>query len=1427
MSFLSVSLEYLQYLKYIRYIKYTPQLPSILSLTYTKVMTIRKEAKTYQTIHSIRLSMQNSIREKSYLSEHFMTYFKDPKEEGAPYIKFETEPYQVSSIKKLINAMYHAEQALLIFESEGKTDAEAVGFMLRNSLTLINDGYEAMQTSAESGLELMILMKPHLDRIYKHIKEVKDLFPKEMGFKNYKIDGLEQALTIKSNASKLEKVGQLFGVVMEQANQEKPNDYALFASVISTFPNLFETAKTQLETFSKNPIYIEAGLASKNYEELTVEAERLLKAIQGINFSTLYDPTNLANYYRLVTQLLTLWNVSIIRFKELDITSHKIIKELLFKLKVSLFSPLMQIVDRIESTFLLKAGFLSDASLSNAESYYLQIVAQVDFVKFESDVLGCQVMSLVDDDFMQLRLDALRINMDEHDINEILIKEVVENAYKNLYQLLADNESDHLAEMPVDVKKEILKNYLLVQNYVRQINPTLDVSVIKFLKQARRQDDVSISGNLIWLMSRLKNYATQSTRLFDVNAELVRVKSSLSNVISQHKHTMTFQYNIEKKINQCVIIQLEKHTSQPKGTFFSSPLLTGDVNERLVEAMNTNGCISPKDYFQLYRKLENQKCLFKDAQSSYNIFVVHLGENKEIDINRFSQADKEVLRREYKKFQPFLLSFLGEKGHSLNEELVLFLNPNFKKSATAMLFSPPNQLDKAVFIHRTEKFNEKVQLRISALENQSNAVYQLGTLEHQDTDIIKDLNLLSESERAQYLVKAKGAFGLLKKVKVNFKIYLSYLDENAILSLSKEQHDGVPYPEVEDDSVSHKTPAQILAVKRLRNIVYYIESAITELGYLDNIDWLSGVKNTSGLNYIYKGLYVGCMIRAFLSLGSTYSNSNAFQCDPYLFTLEKQLFSVVGDLKEIFPVFKKEDKDVILKDDEQLDNKEINPKLALFIDCLYQLPGRIKQLSTKQPISQECIVQQSENSLDMKKRVISLVEKSNSWIKLLWALPEISKVFDALRSQLNTVSGKSYAAISENLKEIKTSCYLEIISKGASLEMQLCLKTGTIIKQSEMILDELFHSFLDKMELSDNVRLMIKNDANYFSQQGSNLEALADDITLKLKEINKKIRALSVIDKNIRKIKKSRQYLSFILSDDVIKETQEFLTNFNLIKSELKLKYKYNALKDETLKHAIIDDDDVLDEIDKLCTALNRLKLNQKATLTLEKKASVKQLQYLKEAKVLKQATFIKEIDVFLPNVYKRLLERLQSNNNKILTHLNVKYNKEMLTFLDEKKESILNSARKKPSIIEEDIERELSLLEAQFERSHLTSYQILDKIFSAIISYRKKLRSHSFNVETLESLKSKTACLAQLEYIIKNDGKSVSTRLVEIENLFEKDDFKQTISASMSYSLLSFEWFVSWYEYVLNCLYLSKSMEEQFIETIEAKLSYQSYGKM
>lgn len=1372
----------------------------------------RKEYSTL--VNDIRAEVLHKILDKTLLSPHLVAYFETYSTVGVPFKDYSEEPNHVSQVKKLVNALYHAECFLKNIENGSFYELLSWLKLLFAVRKLVFHLYEAVSLSTHLDIDLYELIKPQLNALEPVLRGCQPYFPKRELIKEYEFPDVEALLGVDRQATLSFKAGQVTGMAVSQLRPTDRYDYHFLTSLSAKIPHLIDKIRKKIASLGDVAREIELEIPADDLENLEKEADKLLAAIKKIQNRSMLNPANIIQYISIIKRLLAITNCVLYQVTQLNKTSHKSIKAWLHRVKYLIIPQLMMLADNIEEALILKPGLISQRLLDVFNEYYQAMLAKIDFVDFRHDETGCRVAYLVDDVFTEERLKPTQIRIDTCYKREIRLNQT-HSAWQAFIKVLSEHRSCHLAELPSSVKQRLMAHYKLVQSYVVLKDPDLDEQVVKFLVQTPRSQDTTLRGRLKMPFIHLKNYLTVNTGYFDFNQKVLAIADDVFALIRKELNTVAFRLALNKSIvkqvkeqrEQCLTDALKQQKFLHLLTLYQEDPFYFDVAPN-IETKES------EDFLQLYCDINNKKNNLKQAYLAYQAFIALLDKFSHAYLDEYDAPTRARLRRLYARFQPLLVNTLGKEGVLLDRQIVVLLNapivmhdelgkPRQLMSVNKELFKQMTQLPiQKVVSHYFEYYQRKSKELLGA----SFRCHQLALQQ-------KKLEVATEKERRHYLVKAKIASQKIAEIRKTFDAYLAFLNPH-VAELIKTASSGLPFPELNDELRKHTVPAQVMAIKRLKNALYYAEQAIIALEELNDKSWHA--------TYVYKvTLFV-------VNIYNIYDMAMPIMHDPYLQTLQQELcvaFEFYKNKVDEVNGLDKIERTVVGKHIPITIKEEEGYKSTLhqLINILYLSPLTLRkatepEMAIKANKSEELITADC-----MYHRILEVVESSNQWTRLLLNLPEVISIASFLKSRLDQLMVSSYSAVNLYLKEIKTYLFASLLEKADRLEKELALKSGTITQQLQLILDELYRGFLHSLTIEDSQKVLLATDVSFMDQRVHALQQGLHEANMNRQFAQTILEHIGTFNQAAGIWQRTKHLFGLLAyGESAATASIDLISSYRALSPQL-------CAYDRALVSGFISEKSDITEahLEQVKNALIRLYSEVKyqyENFTLEIKILQSKQDYLQDVEQKLLAERKQRLSSYIEEKITKHCMVLTAKHQEIYL-LEADYNASFIDAVSAVRSDILKEAIEKPEWVDKIICRRLAQVKRIHDEQKWQAYVQVNQVLSLCARAKLRWQKEATSLVCKNALIKRFEAINQLENIIEQADVPIIKRLFLLKQQVMSPIFRERLIDPLHYKPLSWAWVCDWIQRLLSVLRLSKTFEQRFVETINVPTHTQDIG--
>jgi hypothetical protein len=642
----------------------------------------------YEVVRGFRQVVQGRLEGREW-SRRVHPYLVGYHAEGVPFLNFERDPGPISQIKKIVNALYHTECALLVVEAidvdhllVGTTENSTVSTLLTVPI----------QSTLEHVYELCRLMThPDVDLNAAFAPEWAVLMPLLNQFSSnilaYSADAnaflAEHQIDLSNPTGIIHQAGVLSGMALNQLRPgQKKRDYQRITEFSAELPAYIEQMTSYIREFSTEAVEYGPGINREKLNELEGAAIRLLHSIEGLRTGGplgLLLPLNALNYVHITRHIYTLGKSIVEEMGNLSVASQDFICSQLRELKYKL-AEIVAVADKVEEELMMDNGVLSYALMRHMEPFYEGLVYLVeDFVDFTEK--GPELKILQDVSFTDRRLETTYLRQAERESDQWLLEEQIPVIHA-FFNALESHRERRLSELSQEVKFELIALYRVVQPYVAQLDVALSNQIIRGL-HAAIPDAPGEWSRVLTFVNQLTNHAFDSyvADYPDQVARFLRFRPRLMDALEKQKATYQFRRQLNEDLIQYVYDSMDELNLYPmkskKDSFAvdesvvlgsSGPFLSA-TNHSWMQPLTSESALMEKFFRGLTReqarmmsqlhevRLEKWRQSTKEAGAAREFLALLLNEAREKPIHQLV-GQHEELRQLYHVFQPIMVRAL-------------------------------------------------------------------------------------------------------------------------------------------------------------------------------------------------------------------------------------------------------------------------------------------------------------------------------------------------------------------------------------------------------------------------------------------------------------------------------------------------------------------------------------------------------------------------------------------------------------------------------------------------------------------------------------------------------------------------------------------------------------------------------------------------
>lgn len=1345
---------------------------------YIKLLESFKQNQFSKLIEKIHSKVIETLK-SGHFNPRLAPYLEKINKDGVPFTDFDLDPENISQIKKLINALYHARLAFLDLENidVGKLDRKTYSDLKLLYNNTIHQAYQAGYLITNLDVDLQDMFKEELALLLPVIGQLQ-------AFAHEHSESTMQLAESLKDFPISYKLGEISGIAVEQM-QPNPGDwdYKFLTQFSAVLPGYIEQLTQYIQKYSSQIKEKEPTLNNEKLEELQNAALKLLNDLEHLKGNDFFISLKVLKYIHIIRNIITLATSSIEQMGHFSDSSQDVIRDNLAQLKYEVLPTLFGLVDKIEDNAMLKPGTLSIPLMEKIKPLYdLLIYYASKPVNFKEK--GEELLSIEDPRFLALRLERTYKRID--DANKAIFKiqkaqEALDNFYEILNNPLYNNLPIH--QLPQEIKKQLITHYKIISPYMMNVDVDLNILLIDSLQGSESWSSF-LSKPWRWLRGQLPP---------DHASFVIAQKEALQTLITKKK--VTHQFHID--LNRDLIESVHKQTNlalfpySEKTNVFTideaSALnhANGATKELQFKLENGHNLLTNPENLtsdqalDLYQWYRNKQEKFRVANKAYNEFIEILKKQTQkmakskgqvLHLNSLDKETKAKCRNLYNIFQPYFINGIPPELRASAISFDKFLVHSFSDD-TSVYNAPAVDL--------FEKMDEHFQIYFTEIDLQWNKkskqylkwAQEKFTSENSSTKLEHDK--ITES-RAHHLIKHTNFSKYISEFRTELNQVIS-LFNNAMRTELQQKSTGIPYPELEDKNKELTQSKQVVAIKRIFNSLYHVEKIMLQLEKLD----------TRSL----ESIYVYHLIKAYDHINEIKKLALKLSEDPHFKLIGSELLekaqTLIATIQEHSDAYQVSPLEVPYNKDIQYN------ALWYTLNAFYISPKHIRSLRNKNYLTTEEL---NELHLKAKKGTVTIeniIKSSNSYFRLFLQTPAMYSLYREMTNKLNEFISTSHDAVMNNLDQFRSKIFTPMLMEADEWEDKLGLMPGTISGPLKTIIDEYYKGLLHPLELHSKTHIQMICDKAPIEQR----------IKITNKKLESATQHLDKLEKNYKHIIKLYELTQSLnnfkggflpASPSVIKFTEEQLIQtykkalYKLVKLQKRLPpnsdpdpkdYELDTLLNSGLKEY----EPKLTLLKSLITSSYHHYLGLKATYQMKTNIATEKLKYLNELKLTQEKADLLYIEEYTTESFNKQMNAL-CNRHIGLQYTDKEYRTKLREYLLSFKDDIIKKSKFKDDI-NLTIKKLLKEKIKNFEKDNFVKYYHLDAVRVALAQFKNYFSLSTLAIErnnsifeSEETLAKKTELINKLVDISENETLAIDERVKQISVQVKNPNFERII---------------------------------------------------
>lgn len=1321
-------------------------------------------------------------------------YIKEINAEGVPFTNFGTDPDSVWRIKTFLNALYYARLTFLDLENIDirKWDRSLAHLQLVYSNT-IQSAYQASYLLTHLDLDLNDIFGAE----YQLIKPILTEYTQKL---------FEQAQPLvapfKSNPASY-TVGVISGIAINQmktSNNEGDLDYEFITQFSALLPSYLEHFTNKIKEFSSNYIEDEPAINQEKLLELQNAGQHLLSEINQLKTNNVFLPLKFLNYIHIIRNVITLSITIFEQIKNLSNSTQDAIRDKLRLIKYTLLPQLFGLVDKIEDQLLLKPGILSKPLMKELNRLYDLIIyyasGPVDF-----DEKGEELLRIEDSKFINLRLEQTYKRIEAANKKTFKIKFIIQ-AFNKFFDVLDDYPNITVSQLPIDVKRKLIKYYKVLHPYFTQFDAALNNAIIDGLNNP--QSWMSYVGKMVHTPADqiapllAKRDALYELLVKDKNSETFHIKLN-NQLIHSVKNTdlSLFPFVQEpraagSKIDDVFI--LDEATAFKLGkreNWAWANLADGSIILDLANQANLDN-ISSDQALDLVEWYTRKSAKIMSARDTYDAFLDLLKKNGHPQAIIMNDEAKEQCRKLYYILQPYFVSSLKESEEviTFDKEFTHFITNKSKQTEfKAPLLEKNDQFFQEFFTEHDLRWKDRIEF--------FNTLATLTYTREQDTVVlVKDTN-----PRADFVIQHTRYSKFAHQFRN--KVYLLTEHLNQPMQAQLKQKPGLPFPELEEELQPLAQPQQVLALKRIFNSLYHLEGIALELEKLQKVSSKATYTPQKLHNKYQKATYVSHLLAGYNHLNEIIHAIKQLAVDPHFSPLVEELTEHAREGLALF----NQHTEPYTTDPIQVGNGEELAYNSIWyvLNAFYIAPQHIRQLRQLHHTSPKELSALQNEAKEMTQKIELVITNSHSYFRLFLQTSNMFALYNGLKAKFYEFIHTTHEAVSSNLDQFRSEIFTPMLLEADRYEAKLGLMPGVLSGPLKQITDTYFKGLINPMGLDSKTHITLVCDQAPFAQRRAPIQKQLNKAHA---ELNVQTKEAALFDSLLERISEYKHSCDAYYPDLTVADARKkLIAEYKLMLPRLVKMRQLIAITpsaedvdrklDQLLNAETNEYDPKFDHLFALVKAATYYYAGLKATQVMNTDTAEAQLNYLDELENKQLAEDALFVQQYAENSFTKQMETL-CNSHVGLQYIHKQYSKELCAYLLLLKESIVKKSITTENI-DQDIKQSLVEYTNTFEQQNFEEFHQLDAtraVLAQFITYfstaRIAIDDKKSVFESQRTLARKTALINHLVVVADEGFLSIAEHMKHIQNSQkppqEKEDLIQQLKQYEQHQHLTIE---------------------------------------
>ena len=1031
---------------------------------YPKLPLVKPIFESFQEMNlsiffrSLRENMLAKIKQSDLMSLQLSRHF----EGYVPFVNVDRRPEdvvpeQVSQLKKILNALYHAEQCFSLIEQHPPILSTSSVYSLYSLYTEVSThAHELIQITSSLDVNLTSYFSGEIAQLSSWIRICRQ-------YAGPKAASLLDGSTWGNMQKKATAIGHYAGMATDKLQPHTgQTDFHFLTTFVGVLSGHLSALTDQIRSYASPSAERTPLITQERLAELTLSADELYRKMTQLQASGVSDPMSFGAMlkhpfvYQEIFGHITALSTSILaQMQKVNEGTQEAILHQLSELKNKHLLDLFCFIDKIELYGAFKPGALSKPILIYLKTWYELLVTQahsvVDIHQVRPDLLVIE-----DSHFAHARMEAMLGRVATFTTKELSLANVPD-AMKEFFTAI-EGYMQHDQPLHLFVDREgLLLRYLFIRPFMLQKNPAFDLRLLRDLGHPLAQGMTEEPAVTV--------------------AECLQFKDGMNIALAKSIKSQAFYRILAEDMIQGIFLRVDTLVL-PYPVAGKNPFM---IDESRMLGIPDRQPLDPKLFFEqehilLHHTLADNHDHASHLYEGYQLYLHKLAlakkacEDFQTQLNAPDWAShKPSLCNLYLRIQPYLMhlplivSAAGSESQDdrvkLDQAMIDCLHENHKPGTddTRTLANTQGLINATlVVLNQHETF--------ARIRGERFIAPTQAFLSEQILDSEIKLDPIA-CKRAHHVFSHERYSATVHQLSEAVHAILPLFSAPIRAELATAVAGDVPFPGLELEVESLKTSDQVLLLKQLMNALYYLEYFFKQMEQLDD-------RNKEITNSFY-------LIQATVKAIQFITVINTVRTDPNLAIMMNNVLQRIEQIQGVWlglkPLYSIPSTDDGTPAEAATSNGTWYSMLSMMV-----LPEHLKALRAGRGFSPADAEPYQTFAKDTTLRIENILAHSDTNFHLFLASPDMIKVFSRVKETLSEFSGQTYESVMAHLQSIREETFPALLVETDEWELRLGVVPGTISTPVKKILDQFYLGLIEPLSLPSELQIALASSLASF-----------------------------------------------------------------------------------------------------------------------------------------------------------------------------------------------------------------------------------------------------------------------------------------------------------------------------------------------------------